>query len=166
MNTITWALIGVTALMVLSIPFVLRLVGGTAAKAAASDPAFAGAAVTAPALYGGGEGPQVPVVRGTGALGLVRGPIGDELLFVLAVPRRELHVPLRSVTGASVERALRLRGMYRRTRNAHPWLVVRWVDESGVPSAAGFVVADPARWGEVLNAAGRTRPPASPGPVG
>jgi len=150
---------------------ILLLVRGVARRAvaaASADPALAGALVTAPALYGGGDGVGLPVVHGTGALGLTRGPLGDELVFVLAVPRREIRVAAGSLIGATVERALRLPGVYR--RNRHPWLVVRWTHPSGVPCVAGFAVADPQRWAEVLDAAVRSRatapPPPSPPPAG
>ena len=43
---------------------------------------------------------------------------------MLAMPRREIHVPAAAVTGATIERVLRLPGIYRRTRQS--WLLVRW----------------------------------------
>lgn len=153
-----WVVVVVGGLAVIALPIgivlLVRTIGRRASAAASSDPALAGAIVTAPALYGGGDGPELPAIHGTGALGLTRGPLGDELVFVLAVPRREIRIPAAGLTEATIERALKLPGVYRRTR--YPWLVVRWANPSGLACVAGFTVAEPEKWAEVLNAAART----------
>ena len=157
-----WVLaIGTALLVPLGVVLLVRTIGRRALAVASGDPAFSGAIVVAPALYGGGDGLDLPAIHGTGALGLTRGPAGDELVFVLALPRREIRVPAPALTGAGIERALRLPGIYRRSRR--PWLMVRWSHPSGVPCVAGFVVAQPEKWVEVIEAAARTHHPPTPG---
>jgi hypothetical protein len=151
------------------VPFVLILVGGIVAvqlvlwsillprlrrsgEAVANDPAFAGAVVLEAATYGGGDGDGFGKVVGLGSVGLT----ADTFVFVLRVPRRELRIPLRSITALEIADVLRMPGRYRKARR--PWLVVEWATPTGITARSGFLLADPVAWQARLSSASGPRP--------
>ena len=92
------------------------------------------------ANYFGRESAALGQVRGNGALVLTR----DALHFFLALPRRELTIPLPSVKAVSLPRSHRGKTVFR------PLLRVDFRQEDGTADAAAWYVRNPQDWKQAL----------------
>lgn len=80
-------------------------------------------------------------VRGNGALVLT----GDELYFRMAVPSREIIIPLERITTVSLVRSHLGKTIFR------PLLKVDYVTDNG-PDAVAWAVREPERWKQAIDA--------------
>jgi len=94
------------------------------------------------ANYFGRESLGMGQVRGNGGLVLTH----DTLWFMLAVPRREVTIPLNRIEAVEVRRK------HLGKRIGRDLVYVRWSTDEG-PDAAAWCVRDPAAWITALEAA-------------
>jgi len=78
-------------------------------------------------------------LRGNGAIALTK----DELIFLMAAPRREVRIPLAAIRDVRLPKSFAGRSVFR------PLLVVKYATDEG-EFERGWVVPDAAKWADAI----------------